>query len=129
VVDEGMLIVTVIDTKGNAFKHEISLADLARVTPRPALQSGVMSPNGKQLYLTTGPGKSVQIVDVAKKAPAGTIDAVGGFPRGIAISADGKKLYAANSASNDVAIIDVASKKVEARIAVPGAPWDVVVVP
>jgi len=129
VVDEGMPIVTVIDAKGNAFKHELQLAGLAKQTPMPALQSGVLSPNGKQLYLTTGPGKSVQIVDVAKKAPAGTIEGVGGFPRGIAVSPDGKKLYTANAASNDVAIIDVATKKVEARVAVPGAPWDVVVVP
>ena len=89
----------------------------------------ILSPNGKQLYLTTGPGKSVQIVDVAKKAPAGTIEGVGGFPRGIAVSPDGKKLYTANAASNDVAIIDVASKKVQARVAVPGAPWSVVFVP
>jgi YVTN family beta-propeller protein len=69
------------------------------------------------------------IVDLAKKAAVGTVEGVGGFPRGIAMSADGKKLYTANGASNDVAIIDVASKKVEARIAVPGAPWDIVLAP
>jgi YVTN family beta-propeller protein len=71
----------------------------------------------------------VLIVDLAKKAAVGTIDGVGGFPRGIAISADGKKLYTANGASNDVAIIDVASKKVEARVAVPGGPWGIVLAP
>jgi YVTN family beta-propeller protein len=71
----------------------------------------------------------VLFVDVAKKAVVATVDAVGAFPRGIAISADGKKLYTANGASNDVAIIDVASKKVESRVAVPGTPWGIVLAP
>ncbi len=102
---------------------------LAQADAMPALQSGVLSPDGKLLYVTTGPGRSVLIVDVVKKAAVGTIDGVGGFPRGIAISADGKKLYTANGASNDVAIIDIASKKVEAHVAVPGAPWGVVLLP
>jgi YVTN family beta-propeller protein len=57
----------------------------------------------------------------------GTVAGVGGFPRGIAISSDGKKLYTANGPSNDVAVIDVASQKVEARVAVPGAPFAIVV--
>ena len=129
VIDEGMPIVTIVDTKGNTFKQELQLPALAKLTPMPALQSGVLSPSGKELYLTTGPGRSVQIVDVVKKAPVATIDGVGAFPRGIAISADGKKLYTANGGSNDVAIIDIASKKVEAHVAVPGAPWGVVVAP
>jgi YVTN family beta-propeller protein len=71
----------------------------------------------------------VQIVDLAKKAVVGTIDTVGMFPRGIAISKDGKTLYTANGPSNDVAIINVATKKVESHVAVPGAPWGIVVVP
>ena len=89
----------------------------------------MFSPDGKRLYVTTGFGRSVAIVDPIKKATVGMIDGVGAFPRGIAISADGKKLYTANGPSNDVAIIDVASKTVEARVAVPGAPWSVVFVP
>ena len=87
------------------------------------MQSAVLSRDGKLLYVTTGPGKSVLIVDPAKKAVVGSIEDVGAFPRGIVLSADGKKLYTANGGSNDVAIIDVASKKVTGRIAVPGAPW------
>ena len=93
------------------------------------LQSAVFSPDGKLLYVTTGPGRSVLIVDPAKKAAVGAIDGVGWFPRGIAISPDGKKLYTANGPSDDVSIIDLASKKVEATVAVPGGPWGIVVVP
>jgi YVTN family beta-propeller protein len=122
VIDEGNPIVTIVDAKQNMFKAQFVLQGLPK-TPAPALQSAVLSRDGKLLYVTTGPGKSVLIVDPAKKAVVGTIEDVGAFPRGIAISADGKKLYTANGGSNDVAIIDVASKKVTGRIAVSGAPW------
>jgi YVTN family beta-propeller protein len=126
VIDEGLPTVTIVDTKKNTFKEQFVIPGLPK-TPAPALQSAVLSPDGKLIYVTTGAGRSVLIVDLAKKAVVGTIDGVGAFPRGIAISADGKKLYTANGPSNDVAIIDVASKKVEARVAVPGAPWGIVV--
>jgi YVTN family beta-propeller protein len=128
-VDEGFPSVMLLDAKRNTFKQQVMLQGLPRTVPGPALQSAVFSPDGQRLYVTTGPARSVLIVDLAKKAVVGTIDGVGAFPRGIAIRADGKKLYTANGTSNDVAIIDVASKKVEARIAVPGAPWGVVVAP
>jgi YVTN family beta-propeller protein len=124
--DEGAPVVTIVDAKKNTFKEQFVLQGLPKTTPPPAMQSAVFSPDGKRLYVTMGGGKSVLIVDPAKKAAVGTIDGVGTFPRGIAISPDGKKLYTANGASNDVAIIDIASKKVEARVAVPGAPWGIV---
>jgi YVTN family beta-propeller protein len=128
VLDEGVPTITLIDTKHNQPKGMIVVQPLTK-TPAAIMQSAVFSPDGKVLYVTTGAGKSVLIVDPAKKAVVGAIDGVGAFPRGIAISADGKKLYTANGSSNDVAIIDIASKKVEARVAVPGAPWGVVVLP
>ena len=115
-IDEGLPIVTIVDTKENTFKQELfSCPELAKTTPHPGVAVGAsFPPTASELYLTTGPGRSVLIVDPAKKAAVATIDGVGAFPRGIAISADGKKLYTANGASNDVAIIDIASKKVEA---------------
>jgi YVTN family beta-propeller protein len=125
VIDEGLPTVTIVDAKKNTFKEQFVIQGLPKA-PTPALQSAVLSPDGKLIYVTTGAGRSVLIVDLAKKALVGTIDAVGAFPRGIAISADGKKLYTANGPSHDVAIIDVATKKVETRVPVPGAPWGIV---
>ena len=128
VLDEGVPTITMIDVRHNQPKGMIVVQALTK-TPTATMQSAVFSPDGKQLYVTTGAGKSVLIVDPAKKAVVGAIDGVGAFPRGIAISADGKKLYTANGSSNDLAIIDIASKKVEARVAVPGGPWGVVLIP
>ncbi len=127
--NEGIASVTIVDLKQHVSKAYFMVQPLPKTTPPAALQSAVLSPDGKRLYVTTGFGQSVAILDPIKKVTVGTIDGVGAFPRGIAISADGKKLYTANGPSNDVAIIDVASKKVEARVAVPGAPWSVVFVP
>lgn len=129
VIDEGLPTVTTLDVKQNTFKEQFAIPGLPKTTPPPALQSAVLSPDGKRLYVTTGAGRSVLIVDLAKKTLVGTIESVGTFVRGIAISKDGKKLYTANGASNDVAIINIATKKVEARVAVPGAPWGLVLVP
>jgi YVTN family beta-propeller protein len=128
-IDEGLPSVTTLDLKQNAFKEQFAIPGLPKTTPPLTLQSAIFSPDGKRLYVTTGAGRSVLIVDPTKKAVIGTIDAVGMFPRGIAISKDGRKLYTANGPSNDVAIINVATKKVEARVAVPGAPWGVVLLP
>jgi YVTN family beta-propeller protein len=129
VTDEGLPTVTTVDATKNAFKEQFAIQGMPKTTPASALQSAVFSPDGKRLYVTTGAGKSVLILDPVKKTTVGTIENVGGFPRGIAISRDGKKLYTANGSSNDVAIIDVASKKVVSRVTVPGAPWAIVVVP
>lgn len=125
VMGEALPSVTIIDTKQNTSKENFVL----KAPPKAVLHSAVFSPDGKLLYVTTGPGRSVLIVDPAKKAAVGTIDGVGWFPRGIGISPDGKKLYTANGPSDDVSIIDLASKKVEASVAVPGGPWGIVVVP
>lgn len=125
VMGEAVPSVTIIDTKRNLSKENFVL----KAPAKAVLQSAVFSPDGKILYVTTGPGRSVLIVDPAKKAAVGAIEGVGWFPRGIAISPDGKKLYTANGPSDDVSIIDLASKKVEATVAVPGGPWGIVVVP
>jgi len=129
VPDESIASVTLVDLKKHLSKSFFMVQPLAKTTPPASLQSAVLSPDGKRLYVTTGLGRSVAILDPIKKVTVGMIDDVGAFPRGIAISADGKKLYTANGSSNDVAIIDVATKKVQARVAVPGAPWSVVFVP
>ena len=130
VIDEGVPTITIVDTKQNTFKEQFVIPALAKTTPPPALQSAVFSPDGKQLYVTTG-RRAVRADRRSGEEGRGRrrSTASAAFPRGIAISADGKKLYTANGASNDVAIIDIASKKVEARVAVPGAPWGVVLLP
>jgi YVTN family beta-propeller protein len=130
VPSESVPSITIVDAKLHASKEYFVIQGLPKTEPPATLQSAALSRDGKRLYVTTGSGRSVMIVDPEKKATIGSIDVAGALPRSIAVSADGKKLYTANGASNDVAIIDVASKKVEARVAIPGgAPWGIVLLP
>lgn len=86
----------------------------------------------KRLYLSTGRGGTVAVIEVAgansppkliKEIPVGT------RPWGIALSADGRHLYTANGPSNDMSIVDTESLTTIKRVAVGKSPWGVVVGP
>src|SRR5438552_16578038 len=68
------------------------------------------SSDGKELYVSTGRGNTVAIIDTAKNAVATTIP-VGNRAWGIALDPSGSKLYTANGASNDVSVVDLKSRK------------------
>jgi YVTN family beta-propeller protein len=93
-----------------------------------ALISVVAAPDGKSIYVTTGRGQGVVIIDTATNKPVASIE-VGGRPRGIAVSADGRTVFTANGPSNDVSIVDVASRTVKAKVTVGDRPWGVAFIP
>ena len=79
-----------------------------------------------RLYLSTGRGGSVAVVDVKSTPKLVTEIQVGARPWGIALSADGSRLYTANGPSNDVSVVDTATLKVVKKIPVGKSPWGVV---
>ncbi|MES1165169.1 MAG: hypothetical protein ABUR63_05395, partial [Verrucomicrobiota bacterium] len=95
--------------------------------PRP--MGEVLSPDGKTLYVSTGRGESVALIDVATRTVTRLIDGVGARPWGIGVSADGARLFTANGPSNDVSVIDTATGAMTKRIKVGGLPWGLVVAP
>jgi DNA-binding beta-propeller fold protein YncE len=66
----------------------------------------VVSADGKELYVSTGRGSAIAIIDTQKNELAATVP-VGNRVRGIALNPAGSNLYIANGASNDVSVIDV----------------------
>ena len=86
-----------------------------------------ISSDGKELYVSTGRGSTVAIIDTAKNAVATTIP-VGNRAWGIALDPTGSKLYTANGASNDVSVVDLKSRKELHRIKVGDGPWGIAVV-
>jgi YVTN family beta-propeller protein len=84
---------------------------------------GVLSSDGRELFVSLGRAKSVAVIDVAGRKFVRSIDEVGTRPWGIDISPDGRRLFTANGPSSDVSVIDIASGKVERKIAVGGSPW------
>jgi YVTN family beta-propeller protein len=86
----------------------------------------VVAPDGGRVYVSTGRGGTVAVIDGTTNAIVGTV-AVGKRPWGIALTRDGRKLYTANGPSNDVAVVDTKTLKVIGRIPVGEVPWGVAV--
>ena len=86
-----------------------------------------ISGDGKELYLSTGRGNAVAVVDTEKNELTEKIS-VGNRAWGIALSPDGSKLYTANGASDDVSVVDVKMRKELKRIKVGSGPWGIAIV-
>jgi YVTN family beta-propeller protein len=111
----------------DAMKHEV--IDTIKLTGELVRPMGVVaSPDGKLIFVTTGRGKNVVIIETATNKPIASIE-VGDRPWGIAVSQDGSTVFTANGPSNDVSIVDVASRTVKGKVKVGDRPWGVVFVP
>src|SRR5450759_791178 len=86
-----------------------------------------MTRDGAKLYITTGRGKKVVVLELATGNIAASFE-VGDRPWGIALSPDEKLLFTANGPSNDVSIVDVATRTVVKKVKVGEKPWGVLVV-
>ena len=78
-----------------------------------------------RLYVSTGRGGKVAVVDVSGTPKLVQEVAVGTRPWGIALSADGTRLYTANGPSNDVSVVDTTTLKVLKKIPVGSSPWGI----
>ena len=85
-----------------------------------------LSPDAKQLFVSTGRGKKVFVVDTATNQVTANFE-VGQRPWGLAVSPDGKTLFTANGPSNDVSVVDVATQAVTKKLKLTGSPWGVLI--
>jgi YVTN family beta-propeller protein len=122
VPEENEATVAVIDVKALAILNKIKLGDGMRP------MGTVTSPDGRQLYVSTGRSKMVLVIDTSNNQIVGSIEA-GPRPWGIALSRDGRTLYTANGPSNDVSVIDLSTRTVTKKIPVGDGPWGVALVP
>ena len=113
--------VVVVDTAKLAPVETIQLGKAGEVKPMFVL----LSPDASKLYVSTGRGKQVFVVNTSDHKIEGSIE-VGPRPWGIAVSPDGKTLYSANGPSKDVSVVDLATRTVTKKIAVTGSPWGVI---
>jgi YVTN family beta-propeller protein len=113
--------VSVVDAKKHRVTGEISFPG-KDVKPMSVL----LSPDGTRLYVSTGRGKLVFVVDTATDKILTSFE-VGQRPWGIGVSPDGKLLYSANGPSNDVSVVDLATGTVIKKVAVSDRPWGVLV--
>jgi YVTN family beta-propeller protein len=120
---EGTAAVSVADTRTHRVVATIKLEG-ERALPMGA----VASPDGKTIFVTTGRGNQVAVLDVATNSVRSMIN-VGDRPWGIAIDPAGRMLYTANGASDDVSVVDVNAGKEINRIKVGAGPWGLAVSP
>src|SRR5262249_39614725 len=93
--------------------------------PRP--MGAVLSRDERELYVSSGRGGSIAVIDVASRKQIRSIEGVGDRRWGIALSSDGKRLYTANGTSADVSFVNVATGNVDKRVHTGGLPWGVVI--
>ncbi len=117
--------VSVIDAKQHKVLAQIPIGARDANPHRP--MGAALSLDDEQLFVSTGRGQAIAVIDVAQRAVTRVISQVGARPWGIALSGDGKRLYTANGPSDDVSIVDLATGTVTARVKVGGSPWGVVV--
>ena len=116
--------VVVIDTAKIEAVQTIVLGEPGVIKPMGLLLSG----DAKTLYVSTGRGHKVFVIDTASNAIRGSFE-VGERPWGMALSPDGRFLYTANGPSNDVSVVNLASQQVITKIKVGRGPWGLQVLP
>jgi YVTN family beta-propeller protein len=85
-----------------------------------------LSPDDKWLFVSTGRGGAIGVVDVAKRQFDHLIEGVGARPWGIAMASDGQHVYTANGSSDDLAIVNAKTGNVERKVPIGGLPWGAV---
>jgi YVTN family beta-propeller protein len=113
--------VVVVDTIKLEPIETIQLGKAGEIKPMFVL----LAPDASKLYVSTGRGKHVFIVNPKDHKIEGSVE-VGPRPWGIAVSPDGKTLYSANGPSKDVSVVDLATRTVTKKIPVTGSPWGVI---
>ena len=86
------------------------------------------SPDAKHLYVSTGRGHKVFVIDTATNQATANFE-VGQRPWGIGISPDGKTLFTANGPSNDITVVDLATNTVKKKIKGGTGTYSVLVLP
>jgi YVTN family beta-propeller protein len=84
-------------------------------------QGGVLSKDGKLIYMTNSDGNSITIIDVARQENIGRI-ATGKGPNRIALTPDGKTLVFSMQAGEAVGWVDITARKQTLEVKLPGPP-------
>lgn len=121
VTNENDGVVSLVDSVKHQTIRPIRLGEAGKVKPMHA----IVSADGASVYVSSGRGKKVFIVDTARNEVSGEIE-VGQRPWGLALSPDGKTLFAADGPAGMVVVVDLASKTVVKKIKAGNGPWGVI---
>jgi len=109
-------------TEVDALKH-IVLDTLHLEGPQVKPMGIAITRDDRTLYVATGRGGSVVVIDVPSFKVRGTFAGVGQRPWGIAVDGAGRRLFTANGPSNDVSILGLPEGGALGRVPVGAHPW------
>ncbi|MEP6756656.1 MAG: beta-propeller fold lactonase family protein [Chthonomonadales bacterium] len=78
--------------------------------------SVVLDPAHSRAFVTCSGGHSLNVIPVYGDGDTQTVQNVGAYPRGLAMTPNGKEVWIANMLSNDIAVVDPATLKITRRI-------------
>jgi YVTN family beta-propeller protein len=119
--------VTVLDVGAQKSKAEIPIKEDSPMPSGVRPMGLALSPDEQLLYVSTGRGGSLAIIDTATNQQVRSIDGIGDRPWGIGLNAAGTLLYSANGTSTDLSIVNLATGNVDKRVHIGGLPWGLVV--
>ena len=114
---------SIVDTAKLVVVGEVELGKAGDIKP----MGMVVSNDGAKLFVSTGRGKKVFVVDTTSNKVDTSFE-VGDRPWGIGLSPDGKLLYTANGLSNDISVVDLATNMIVKKIKSDGRPWGIAIV-
>ncbi len=91
-------------------------------------QGGVLSKDGKLIYMTNSDGNSITILDVARQENIGRIE-TGKGPNRIALTPDGKTLVYSMLTDETFGFVDIAARKQTLTVKLPGPPLSMTMSP
>ena len=107
-----------------SFVHLLSLQEEAKIEVGPYPWTGVLSPDGKKIYVSISRGDEVDEIDIATRKITNHIK-IGKSPRGLALSSDGTKLYVASYDEDLVIPYDLAAGSAGTGFAVGKGPIEI----
>jgi DNA-binding beta-propeller fold protein YncE len=96
------------------------LVKVIPVDARP--QGGVLTRDGKRIYLTCSDGNSIVVIDTARHEVIGRMESRGKGPGRVALTPDEKTLVYNLQSGNGIGFADVSTLKEIAVVSLPGAP-------
>lgn len=129
-LEGGKLAVVPSESNGNLYVIDTTQIKVVKTAALPKGSRPMRlraSADGSKLYVSTGRGGTVAVVDTKSFAVLDNI-AVGKRPWGIVLSPDGKYLFSANGPSNDVSVVDLTTNREIAKVKAGDSPWGIAVV-
>lgn len=106
---------------GNVSVIELASGTVKLIPSGERPEGSFLSPDGSRLYVVNREGRSITIIDTAKREAAGHIR-TGNGPVRIAVTPDGKQLVYALIHENKVEFADPAARRVIGQVALGGSP-------